>query len=382
VRSLQEILRETQLYNCLSCGRCTGSCPVSALYPDFSPRLIVERAFSGGLAELLASGDLYRCWTCGLCSEKCQLDVDFPAFIRMLRGLALKQGIVPEFPHHGMVATFQAMMIEERISPSRPSALSPEAADEKGEEVIYFRGCSYLYDLMFEELAHPLKNVEQSVISLLHDMHFRPRYIPGEKCCGHDLLWSGDEEGFMRIAAQNMEMIRSMGIKKIVTSCPECCHTIKVEYGKRFPGEKLEVYHWVELFAARGDSPSLALDGLQQRATYLDPCKMARSLDIVDEPREILRNIRGLSFIELARKGRKAPCCGVGSWISCSAASKSHQSSLLDEAGGKADLLITSCPRCLLHLSCAARERKETPGPRIMDLAELVASARKKSDQK
>jgi heterodisulfide reductase subunit D len=376
VKRLQEILRETQLYNCLSCGRCTGSCPVSAVHPGFSPRLIVERIFSGEIDEIVSSGELYRCWTCGLCSEKCHLDVDFPAFIRMLRGIALSRGISPEYPHHGVVQTFQAMMTDERLSPSRkPPDLPVGSWNEDAEEILYFRGCGHLFDSMLEEAGRPLSKVEESVTRLLGAMNFKPVFLSGEKCCGHDLLWSGDERGFMSLAAQNLEMLRSAGIRKIVTSCPECCHTIKEEYHARFPGEKLEVCHWVELFEERGSSLSLAIEGAELVATYLDPCKMARYLNIVDEPRKILRSIGGLRFNELDRKGRKAACCGVGAWVSCSGASKNHQTSLLREAKNKAEILVTSCPRCLLHLSCAAREEKGTQALRIMDLAELAASS-------
>jgi len=40
---LPEIVDRTQAYYCLDCGICTGSCPVSRVTPDFSPRLMVEK---------------------------------------------------------------------------------------------------------------------------------------------------------------------------------------------------------------------------------------------------------------------------------------------------------------------------------------------------
>ena len=41
--NLPEIVDHTQAYYCLDCGICTGSCPVSRVTPDFSPRLMVEK---------------------------------------------------------------------------------------------------------------------------------------------------------------------------------------------------------------------------------------------------------------------------------------------------------------------------------------------------
>jgi len=40
----EKAIRETKAYYCLECGICTGSCPVSRYNPQYSPRIMVERA--------------------------------------------------------------------------------------------------------------------------------------------------------------------------------------------------------------------------------------------------------------------------------------------------------------------------------------------------
>jgi heterodisulfide reductase subunit D len=44
MNAIAELVDMTQTYFCLDCGVCTGSCPVARVFPDFSPRQIIERS--------------------------------------------------------------------------------------------------------------------------------------------------------------------------------------------------------------------------------------------------------------------------------------------------------------------------------------------------
>ena len=70
-----------------------------------------------------------------------------------------------------------------------------------------------------------------TVLRLLNFFDVEPRLMAAERCCGHDLLWSGDREGFLRLARLNVEEIRDSGVEQIVTACPECFQTLGVDYG-------------------------------------------------------------------------------------------------------------------------------------------------------
>ena len=50
--AIADLINTTKTYYCLDCGVCTGSCPVSRVFPEFSPRQIIERSLYE-LEELL-----------------------------------------------------------------------------------------------------------------------------------------------------------------------------------------------------------------------------------------------------------------------------------------------------------------------------------------
>ncbi|PIU54914.1 MAG: hypothetical protein COS88_06150 [Chloroflexi bacterium CG07_land_8_20_14_0_80_51_10] len=64
--------------------------------------------------------------------------------------------------------------------------------------------------------------------------------------------------------------------------------------------------------------------------------------------------------------------------MNCGAVSKQIQAELLREAKGTgADVLVTACPKCQIHLKCAMHDEKlgEELQMEIQDIAGLVASA-------
>lgn len=372
LKDLHGDLRDTNCYNCLACGRCTGSCPVSSLRAGFSPRTIVEKISLGRTGEVSSSGDIWNCWACGICSEKCSLDVDFPEFMKRLRKYAAGRGELPEFPHHSMIQSSQKIMSCPGLKSLREPPRDLPHFEEGAEEVIFFRGCSHVFDLLFPDLPVSFSSIEKSILSILSHLKLKPVFLPEEKCCGHDLLWSGQEEEFLTLARHTLQEIERTGIKKIVTGCPECCYTLREEYARYLPGHDVAVYHWVEL----AEAAKLTLSHHDERVVYHDSCKMGRFLRIFEPPRTVISTIPGVTLIELEHNRQKAPCCGVSSWVSCSSHSKANQKSIVNEAVSKgAGALVTSCPKCLLHLNCALKEENQSEKLRIVELAELVASS-------
>jgi Fe-S oxidoreductase len=60
----------------------------------------------------------------------------------------------------------------------------------------------------------------------------------------------------------------------------------------------------------------------------------------------------------MENSGPSALCCGNCGFINCDAHSKQIQVQRLQEAKATgADLLITACPKCLIHLTCTIRDR-------------------------
>ena len=69
-------------------------------------------------------------------------------------------------------------------------------------------------------------------------------------------------------------------------------------------------------------------------------------------------------------------CCGNNGFINCDAYSKRIQVERLKQAQAtEADLLVTACPKCMIHLTCAMRDPHQSGSlaMEIRDLASILA---------
>ena len=99
------------------------------------------------------------------------------------------------------------------------SNLEFRMSNVKGD-TLYFAGCAPHYDALFKPLGMQGSQVAQAGVRILNELGVEPLLLADERCCGHDLLWEGDIDGFLKLAQLNAEMIRASGVKRIVSSCP------------------------------------------------------------------------------------------------------------------------------------------------------------------
>ena len=97
--------------NCYLCGTCTAGCPVSEVTAAYNPRQIMRMVLLGDREEILASGEIWKCSQCHTCVSHCPQDVRFADIIRVLRGIAQKEGIVDE----GFTSAVEDLDVEMRI---------------------------------------------------------------------------------------------------------------------------------------------------------------------------------------------------------------------------------------------------------------------------
>jgi Fe-S oxidoreductase len=371
--NIAESVKLYKTYYCLDCGVCTGSCPVSRVLPAFSPRLIVEKALLEMGDELLKDKDLWSCLTCGRCFERCPTSINFPEFMRNLREEAAKRGIAPSLTHHGMLQTvmeFQAQGVKQKKT---------DWAREAGKiadtgEVFYFVGCMPYFSVIFRDLGVDSLTIGKNVIKILNAAGITPVVSDGESCCGHDMLWNGNPEMFKKLGAKNIELIRSSGAKKVVFSCPEGYYTFKHHYPQYFGDLGFEVVHFYDYLENMISDGALKLSNGARAYTYHDPCRLGRMAKIYDSPRSILKNLSG-EFKEMERNRENAVCCGTTGWANCSSCSKQIQVERLKEARATgAETLVTSCPKCQIHLTCALSNLDDM-NIEIKDLTTLIAES-------
>lgn len=371
--NIEEAVKTYQTYFCLDCGVCTGSCPVSRVSATFSPRLIVEKALLELGEELLNDRELWSCLTCSRCFERCPAKIDFPEFMRALREEATRRGTSPVYSHHGMLQSIMELQTQGIHQQKTAWAKAAGQVAETGD-TFFFVGCMPYFDVIFRDMGVDSLSVSRNVLKVLNAAGMVPVVSDEEACCGHDMLWNGRQETFKKLAAKNLELIRGSGARQVVFSCPEGYYTFKHHYPEFFGELGFEVLHFYHLVEKMLNDGALKISNGAGTYTFHDPCRLGRMAKIYDGPRNILRKLPGARFVEMERNRENAVCCGTSGWANCSAGSKQIQVERLREAQNTgAQTLVTACPKCQIHLTCALNNMDMDL--QIRDLTTLIAES-------
>ncbi|HID26598.1 MAG TPA: hydrogenase iron-sulfur subunit, partial [Methanosarcinales archaeon] len=346
--SIDTIVKKTKVYYCVECGKCSASCPVTRVNDAYSPRVIIEKTLEGiGL-----NGEIWSCITCAECTQHCPSTVRYPEFIRSFRVKAFSSGEMAKCSQAGALNIISKLMTSS-IEQKRKSWI-PKEARTGGNEFLYFVGCLPYFEYIFSDFNSSLE-IAKSTLKLLNAANIEPKILNEERCCGHDLLWTGDVNTFEKLARLNLKAIEESGVSTVVTSCPECYRTLKIDYAE-IKELKFEILHISELIEELVKENRINFKKTNKKLTYHDPCRLGRHLGVYDAPRNVIKEIGEL--IEMDRSKTESYCCGVSAWSTCDANSKEMQISRLKEAMETgADTLITACPKCQIHLRCAVHNK-------------------------
>ena len=139
----------------------------------------------------------------------------------------------------------------------------------------------------------------------------------------------------------------------------------------------LEVKHFCEVVSENISSLKLRFPG-EARVTYHDPCQLVRYLGLVEEPRQILRAIKGIELVETEwTNGEWATCCGGGGGFEAVFPELSqilavNRARELMET--QARIIVTHCPGCIMQLEGGLKELGLN-NIQVLDLAQVVGMA-------
>lgn len=178
----------------------------------------------------------------------------------------------------------------------------------------------------------------------------------------------------------NIDAMKKRGVKTVVTSCPACWLVWKEYYpqwaeklGIEYP---FDARHYSEILAERVQSGDLVFDKpVDMRVTWHDSCHMGRAGGIYDPPRDLLRAIPGLDFVEMEHNREEGHCCGsVMSLVADPPVARRIGDVRLREADDvRAEAVVTSCPCCEVQLRVTAEKTgRELP---IVDLGAIACDA-------
>jgi len=378
---ISKALKKTNVQYCLECGKCSSSCPIAKVNEAYSPRRTVERYLLASEDKALSGADPWTCLTCFLCTQRCPSDVRYPEFVRACRSIASKEVMEELCAHKGIPLALSRIMINPKIKQERMGWLPEGAEVSRKGDFLYFVGCLPYFDVYFEDFNLEITKIAQSVVKILNKVGIKPAILNNEKCCGHDLLWTGDLENFEKLAKINVGEIKETGATKIVTACPECYRTLKKDYVELLGNMDFEVLHISELLSKLIDEGKIKFETkLARKVVYHDSCRLGRHMGVYEPPRKVIASLPGTELVEMKRNRENAICCGVNAWLSCNKYSKEVQIDRLIEAKTTdADLLVTTCPKCQIHWKCVTSEKLPVDPSEVTmnmrDLSVLVAES-------
>ncbi|MCP4666068.1 MAG: (Fe-S)-binding protein, partial [Deltaproteobacteria bacterium] len=172
--------------------------------------------------------------------------------------------------------------------------------------------------------------------------------------------------------AHNLQKVAEVGAKTIVFTCPSCYHT-----WRHFYKTDAKLMHATQLIH------ELVKDGkvrfqreINVTAAYHDPCDLGRNTGVYEEPREVLKAIPGLRFVELPMNRKFSLCCGGGGNVEMtdpelSARVARVKLDMIKDVG--AEMVVTGCQQCVRTMT--TRARREKIDLEVKDLTGLVADS-------
>jgi FAD/FMN-containing dehydrogenase/Fe-S oxidoreductase len=386
--------------SCATCGKCNSVCPVYDVTGE-------ESNAARGWFHILTSPDYsYRtaqrvveaCMNCRSCAVVCPSGIDVgalalkkraehpnpltgwvfglqakrPAFFeRLIKVAGLTQPLWDNRPVRALIefgtapmlkmlaptARLSRKMILPRLAIRTLRQRYPGLTEEGGANgrVAYFHGCAANY---FRD------GVGDAVIGLLKKQGVEA-VLPKQRCSGTPIQTYGHTEIVRDHAEFNIDSLQRYD--RVITGCASCTFMLKKEYQEIFTDAGLKskamdlskrVMHITEFLAKdKGMRPPDRRNVTPSRLTYHSSCHL-RAAGVTKEPRQLLKQISGVEYVEMQDADR---CAGGAGTFNIKNPDQSRaiferKRRAIEESG--AEIVATSCPACMIQLNNGLRGKK------------------------
>ncbi len=361
---------------CTRCGECLRFCPIYSQKGEegINPRGKIQaikkfiRAQYGLLAKLfgprkLSEEDLkkfsemvYRCTLCGECGLQCPVSIDARSLWLGLKEVLVDLGHYPQELESMKRSVLKDHNISGQDNTQRMDWLEsieglPDHRYQKERaEVVYFIGCVSAYFPM----AH---KIPQSFVRILERTGVDFTLLGGaEWCCGFPLIGGGFRKEAQELIRHNIEGVKAKGAHSIIFSCPSCYHTWHEDYHT-----DLKLFDSTQFILNLIREGKIQFEEKKIRVTYHDPCDLGRASGIYEAPREILRSMPGVEFVELANHAELCKCCGGGGLLEMvdpELGASLAREKIKEIQATRAEVVVTACQQCIRTILSTARRMK------------------------
>jgi heterodisulfide reductase subunit D len=162
----------------------------------------------------------------------------------------------------------------------------------------------------------------------------------------------GEETHANEFMKQNVEKFDELGVETVFASCAGCYKTLK----NRYPG-RFNVLHVTQLLHGLVEQGKIEFKKtFSKKIIYFDGCDIGRHCRTYEEPRDLLKTISGVEFLEFDYNRNEALCCG-GPFAASDPdlAAKIAEDRVREAEEQGADIIATACPTCMVNLREGAR---------------------------
>ncbi len=310
---------------------------------------------------------IYKCTGCGNCEEVCHAKIELVKLWENVRTWLVQQGVAPLPVHKGIAQKISKTGNSFGEPKSKRDAWWPKDVERaEAPDVLMFAGCTGSYRM---------QHIPAAGATILSRAGVRINCMgEDEVCCTSPLLRTGIRDLTLEIGKQIVTKADAMGAKDMVMTCAGCYKTISSNIGNYYSKTGQNVYHFTQYVDKLIKERKLPLNNeFKAKVTYHDPCHLGRHSKVYEEPRNILKKIKGIEFVEMERNRENSRCCGAGGGYKSAfndfavniAMERIHDA----EAVG-AEVIATACPFCVLNLKAGAK--KAGSNIKVMDISEIL----------
>lgn len=363
---------------CNKCGFCLPSCPTYLVKKKeaFSSRgrnAITRFAIENKLQlNEDTENAIFTCLGCGACEAVCLSSVKTKELIFRDRECQVGEGFYPKITDR-LVKTLEGTKNisdddqDERAEWQELIKNLPEENFEKEKaEVLFFVGCVASFFPMVQKIP-------ANMATIMKKAGIDFTILGGDEwCCGFPLIGAGMPEKLEQMKEHNLKKVADVGAKKVVFTCPSCFHTWKHQYGTN-----VELVHASQFINQLIKAGRINLTKeIKIRTTYHDPCDLGRNTGVYEDPREIIKAVPGIDFVELPTNRKFSVCCGGGGNVEMTDADLSAQVAQMKLDAIRsvgAEMVVTACQQCVRTMATRAKRTKTELA--VKDLTELVVEA-------
>lgn len=339
-------LLDTYSTTSAKCNRCAVTCPTYMVtgdprdIPCYRTNILLEiykRYFTmgGWVSSRFVNGfaltedvidDLaevfYRCTACRRCTQECPMGVDHGLITRLGRYILSLMGIVPK--------ALQVSVREQLEGETRNTSKVPKVAMLNTLEFL----SEEIQDTLGVSMEFPVDKTDREYVFFcaVSDFLMEPETLMGNAAvlyasgdwdkwtigtCNYDGINYGlfySDWHLENIVKQLVSEVTRLGSRKLLIG--ECGHASRSarQFVPVFGGkETYPVLNFMEYTHDCLERGKIELDAsiITERVTYHDPCNIARSGWIVEQPRKILKAFVK-DFVEMTPHGQRNYCCGGG----------------------------------------------------------------------